>query len=126
MPERIRSSSNSLLSSSSEVVLLLMETGFFRGITRNTFQGYMHRSMVGGVEARFIGVKTKDCPNSSPRTRWLSSVSLRKKSSLWGLRCALGLTKPRRWARAERCYAISPAWAQHLILQQFKSVPKLQ
>lgn len=83
MWKRMRSSLNIFPSPLSEVVVLLLETGFFQGIAWKAFQGYTHRRM-GGIVARFTGTKRKDCPqvsDVSSRTSWLSSVSLRKKST---------------------------------------------
>ena len=58
----------------------------------------------------FTGVKTNGVPNGgdtmpnvSSLTRWLKSISLWKKSSLWGHRPTLVPTNPRR-------RAISQAW----------------
>ena len=48
--------------------------------------------------ARFIGAKAKDClqvPSISSMTRWFSSISLWRKSSLWGYKPAPIPIRPR-------------------------------
>lgn len=60
-------------------MVLLEEIEFFHRITWKTFQGYTGRRI---RVARFIGVKTKDCPRDimldvSSVTRWLSSSHCR-------------------------------------------------
>lgn len=89
-------------------LVLQEETGFFHSFAGNAFQGCTHRR-VGGIEARFIRVKAKACPQVhqalvSPTTRWLCSVSLRKKSSLWDRRLTFVPTKPGR-AKTQSCHA---------------------
>ena len=67
---------------------------------------------------RFTGVEINDCPqllSVSLMTRWLSSVSLWKKSSLV-------FTKPRRRARVQKLSAIVLASAGHGSVQ---FLPKL-
>lgn len=83
-------------------ILLWVEIGFFHGVVRKTFRGLTHRRMWATL-ARFIGAKTKGCPqvpDVSPMTRWLSSDWLQK-FKLWGLRPAPSPVRSRR-ARTQR------------------------
>lgn len=73
-------------------------------VMRKAFQGPMHRRM-WSIMTWFIGAKSKDYPQVPgvlSRTRWLSSVQLWKKTSLWSSRLALRPIRPRR-ARRHGC-----------------------
>lgn len=101
-------------------MVLLEEIEFFHRITWKTFQGYTGRRI---RVARFIGVKTKDCPRDimldvSSVTRWLSSSHCR--SSPVPGDAGLHLFPPSPWGGPEPNAAEPLAW--HPRLQYFSTI----